>query len=219
MPTIVPLPFDPRIISLSVERDAQRAPGMHLGTILRDRLATAGIKRAGSKAMTAGEQHLTFEKGFLWERAVYEYLQSPEAIQQEFDFWIENHLAVLADDAIRAGNGALVRPGECQMDGIWMTPDAANLKLWHIEEWKATCIKSFGFKIPDRKPEWLWQCAAYARYYHMTRAVIRVLHHGQVPPVVNQFVIDWTQDEIETNWQQILQHYEFMKSRDKNASL
>jgi hypothetical protein len=206
------MPFDHSFISLSLERDAQRSPGLHLSTILRDMRVSAGIERGSNKPETDGgrAKHLTFEQGFLWERMAGEYIASPENRSREWEQFVEKHLDQLTEDAINRSEGDLVRPGECIMDGIYMTPDGVNLKLWHLEEWKATAIRKDNLDIKSRRPEWLWQVMAYMRFYRMHRAVIRVWHYGQYPPDVSQKVIDVSDDEIDQNWNAILTHREYM---------
>jgi hypothetical protein len=215
MPTITELKFDPKFISLSAERDAKRSPGIHLSTILKDMLLTAGIQRFKSTAprgVITDEQHLTFESGFLWERMVSEYIASPENQQIEFDRWATKHLAQLTTDAIEQSGGALVRPGECQMDGIYMTPDAANMKLWHLEEWKATSLAPCGPKIFTKRIEWLWQGASYCRFYGMTRCIYRVWH---LPRTVVQLAVEWSTNEIESEWAKVLEHHKLMRDEGR----
>lgn len=198
MPEIKRIPFDELSIDLSPEKDRMRSPGIHLSSIIKDMLRTAGINRSGrgGSGNNAGSQHLTFEKGFLWERI------------------IEWALRAQMDVDANAAPDDLVRPGEVFMDGIYMTPDAINVREQQVEEWKSTGIRAKDFDIIARRIEWLWQGAAYARYFGFTKVVFRVWHHVDMPPVVSQFEIEWTPEEVEENWQRILDHYEFMKRRD-----
>jgi hypothetical protein len=198
MPIITPVSFDPLTINLSPERDRIRTPGIHLTAITKDMLLTSGINRAGRSQMSQQEQHLTFEKGFLWERIIEAALQA----QMEVD--------------MEASPYDLIRPGEVQMDGIYMTPDAINIRRNCVEEWKSTAMRSANFDIPTRRIEWLWQAGAYARYFGMTKATFRVWHHAEMPPVVTQFDVEWTPQEIEDNWRRILDHYQFMLARQTN---
>lgn len=198
MPIIKSLEFDPLTINLSPERDKIRTPAIHLSSIIKDMMLTSGINRAGNGPQSSpSEQHLIFEKGFLWERMIEVALQGQMEVDQ---------LANPSD---------LIRPGEVCMDGIYMTPDAINVRLGHVEEWKATGIRSAKFDIPTRRLEWLWQAGAYARFFGFTRAVIRVWHHMEMPPAVTQWDIEWTDQEIEQNWQRIKDHYEYMKTRGR----
>lgn len=212
MPVISELPFDHSYVSLSVERDAKRSPGIHLSTILKDYMVTAGVNRKAGKDFTKIEQHLLFEQGFLWERLVKEYTDSDEYRQYEWDRFVELGLKPILDD--EAGSGYIIRPGEQQMDGVYLTPDGINLKLFFYEEWKATKISPKRLNresLPTIKPEWILQCAANCRVFKMTRAMIRVWHYGELPPLVQQFVVDWTAEEIEDAWKRILDHLQFMQ--------
>ena len=219
-PTVTEIPFDHKIVSLSVERDALRSPGVHLSHITKDMLITAGVKRFRESKKgaeeAAKEQHYTFEQGFLWERLVTDYIQTPYYQAQEWDWYVKRGLTQLVDDAIQGSGGTILRPGEVVMDGIAMTPDAINQRLFHLEEWKSTSIRSDGFDIAKRRVEWLWQVAAYARYFNMTRAIIRVWFYGEFPPTVKNFVIEFSTADIEENWTNILNHWNYMKSRGQS---
>lgn len=197
---ITPLTFDVLKISLSPEKDKIRSPGVHLTHITKDMLLSSGISRKGKgKPMSEGEQHLTFEKGFLWERIA----------EQAIKCQLEND--------IEGGSGFLVRPGECEKDGIFLTPDAINLKSWHLEEWKSTGMRSAGFSIPDRRPEWLWQAMAYCGVFGMNRVIFRIWHHSEMPPNVTAFQIDFETAEVDINWRRILDHWAYMQRRDAAA--
>lgn len=214
MPEITYLPFDSSFISLSEEREAKRSPGMHLTGILRDMRITAGVEKA-YKQMPEADQHMMFEQGFLWERLVKEYIDSPENKQTEWDHFVKSGLVQLTEDALIASNGDLSRPGECMLDGVAMTPDAVNLRLWHVEEWKATSVRKKNFSIKLHRPQWIPQIAAYCKFFHMNRGVLRIWHYGEMPtPEPTQMVIQWSDEELDANWDQILTHYEHMKKRD-----
>lgn len=216
---ITPLAFDPRCISMSVERDALRSPGIHLSSILKDRLITAGIERRvkGSKPFTPQEQHLIFERGFLWERMVAEFVETEEWLKLQIEEAAHKHLkAGIAEITTQDPARVLVRPGECCLDGIYMTPDALNMSEYAIEEWKATAIRYKGFDVQARRMEWLWQAAAYAHVFGMTKAIIRVWHVSD--NVLNSMKIEWTPEEVRENWQQILEHYQYMLRRKQGAA-
>lgn len=211
MPVLTELPFDPRVINLSVERDAHRNPGLHLSTVIKDRLITAGIERKiKGRPLTPEEQHLLFQRGYLWERMVEEFCSTQE--------WVERQLEVSASKHFNAGqgeldqDGCLVRPGECLLDGIYMTPDAIDIKRLWVEEWKATAIRAKGFSIAERRPEWLWQAASYAAVFGMTTTVFRVWHVSD--NCITSVRYDWTEEEIRSNWNDILIHKKYMEDRD-----
>lgn len=218
MPTITELPFDASVVSLSYERDAIRSSGLHLSTIIKDMMITAGVaKKYKGRDFLPQELHLLFEQGFLWENLVKGYIESTENQCIEWDRFVATGLSPQIAQEIAKSEGTLVRPGECCLDGIYMTPDAINLKLWHVEEWKATSLRSQGFSIAAKRPEWLYQIAGYAKYYGMTKAILRVWHSGQVPPTVKQWILEFSTQEIEDNWDKIRQHRDFMVSRKKGA--
>lgn len=214
MPTISPLPFDVKAIGLSAERNAKRSPGVHLTSITKDMMVTAGIKRKYRTPLTDDQQHLVFENGFLWENAVAEYIQTPENQQIEIDNWISKYgLEEQRRKELEEASGAIIRPGECSLDGIYMTPDAINVKLFYIHEWKATSIRVKNFSIPTRRVDWIWQVGAYCKVFGMTRGIIRVWHSADFPQQVTQWVLDYTQKEIDDNWNAIKTHLRIMQER------
>lgn len=200
MPTFKNIPFDYGSLSLSPERDKVRSPGLHLSDIIKHRLSSYGIDRAGKGKFSLNQKHMLFEQGFLWERIIE---------------------LVLNYYQVEDSNGELVRPGEVMMDGIAATPDAINIVWWHLEEWKTTYIREKnmvktlpdGSKIVDIervKPEWLWQAMAYCRLFGMTRVIFRIWFWGDLPARVWQVQIDFTEAEIEQNWQMILNQRDYM---------
>jgi hypothetical protein len=196
MPLITPIPFDWKSIALSPEKHAVRSPGVHLTDITKDMLRCAGISRGGKgKPFSPEDQHMLFESGFLWERM------------------IAFILTVAHEEANGSNELLLLRPGEQMMDGVALTPDAINIPTWCIEEWKATAMRSKGFDIQSKRPEWLWQAGAYCRVFGMRKAIFRIWHHGELPHTVTQLLVEWTQQEIEDNWFKILDHWKYMKER------
>ena len=214
MPTITPVPFNPSAISMSVERDALRSPGIHLSSIIKDMLVAAGIGRQmKGRPLTKSEQHLIFQRGFLWERMVSEYLESEEWIKRQQDELASKHMAIGVAEVSPMSAIRLVRPGECILDGIYMTPDALNMTDYCVEEWKATAIRAKGFSIEDRRPEWLWQAGSYAHVFGMTEAIIRIWHVSD--NIIQGHKIVWTPEEIRDNWSRIRDHWDHMQDRKK----
>lgn len=210
MPTCTPVSFNPLSISMSVERDAKRSPGIHLSSIIKDMLITAGVERkVKGRALTREEQHLIFQRGFLWERMVAEFVETEEWLKREVEGAASRHLTA----GVAELPSTLVRPGECALDGIYMTPDALNMTEYAIEEWKATAMRFRGFSIEERRPEWLWQAGAYAAIFGMTKTIIRVWHVSD--NVLNSLLFTWTPEEIRENWSRIKGHYEYMQERQR----
>lgn len=217
MVRVTKVDFDVQFIRMSVERDLKRSPCIHLSTILRDRKQTLGIAKKFAPQSPA-QQHLTFQSGFLWERLVHEYCDSDEGKAADWDAFVTRHLDQITQDAVDQKPDYIVRPGEQMLDGIAMTPDAVNYRLGAIEEWKATAIRPNNLDIENKKPEWLWSTMGYCKAMNLQRGIIRVWHYGQYPQAVSQFVYDWEQDEIDRNWGQVLEHWEYMQRRDKKSA-
>lgn len=209
MPVIESIQFDPKSLNLSVERDAKRSPGIHLSSIIKDRLITAGVERRvkGAVPFTPEEQHLIFERGFLWERMVAEYVETDEWVHRQIDALASKHFAA----GVLETNKTLVRPGESVRDGIYMTADALNMHEYAVEEWKATGLRFRKFGIEARRQEWLWQACSYAGVFGMTKAIFRIWHVND--NIINSLRVVWTEEEIAENWRQMLEHREFMKQR------
>lgn len=213
MPKLTTVPFKAESINLSVERDAKRSKGIHLSTIIKDRLITAGVgRKTVGREFTKEEQHLIFQRGFLWERMVKEFCDHENWLRRQIEESASKHLALgqaeLPSD--------LIRPGECMLDGIYMTPDAIDMKNYWVEEWKATAIRYKNFNIEDRRFEWLWQAGAYAKVFGMTKAVIRVWHVSD--NIINPVLVEWTEEEINKNWLEIREHYAHMRERQRDLS-
>jgi hypothetical protein len=181
-----------------------------LSTIIKDRLITAGIERATKgKPFTKEEQHLLFERGFLWERMVKEFCETEDWIKLQIEQSASHHFAA---GVLELPQNSLLRPGECQLDGIYMTPDAIHITDFRVEEWKATAMRAKNFDIEQRRPEWLWQAAAYANIFGMTKAMFRIWHVSE--NVISSLLVEWEKDEVVEEWRRIKDHYQTMKERN-----
>jgi hypothetical protein len=201
MPVLIDVPFDYNTLSLSPEKDSIRSAGLHLTDITKHRLLSYGINRAGKANYDSPQKKMIFEQGFLWERIIAYILN-----QYQVDL----------------SGGELVRPGEDEIDGIFLTPDAINIIHWRLEEWKSTYIReknmiklfadgSSVVDIETHKPEWLWQAMAYCKLYGMTEAFFRIWFWGDMPAKVRQVLVQFTPAEVEKNWSMIIQHRKYMQ--------
>jgi hypothetical protein len=212
---ITKIEFNPKALSISVERDAYRSPSIHLSSIIKDRLITAGIERKvkNGKPFTPEEQHLVFERGFLWERMVAEYVEMDEWLKRQTDELASKHFSLAMAEV---DNRILVRPGECCLDGVYMTPDALNMQECAVEEWKATGLRYYNFDIYSKRPEWLWQVGAYTYIFGFNKSIIRIWHVSE--NVLNSMLIEWEDGELKRNWDDLMVHYKFMRDRDEQRS-
>ena len=213
MAVITKIPFNSHTVNISVERFAKRSAGIHLSSIIKDRLITAGIERkTKGKPFTPEEQHLLFQRGFLWERMVSEFVETEEWLQHQLEMSSAHHFAEGQLEVDTLVDKQLIRPGECMLDGVYMTPDAIHIGDFRVEEWKCTAMRAKGFDIEARRPEWLWQGAAYAKVFGMTKAFFRIWHINDNK--IEPWLVEWTQEEVDTNWARLLEHYQIMRDRD-----
>lgn len=127
----------------------------------------------------------------------------------------------------RRTEGNIVQPGELELDGLAGNPDGLNLDEEANEEYKHTW-KSMA-KMPQFRvefAEWDWQMRAYL---HMERS-LGLLPYGQIAksilivrwvngdyrstgyrPVDKAYNIEYSADEIESNWRMITQHRDWMR--------
>jgi hypothetical protein len=112
----------------------------------------------------------------------------------------------------------LLHPGEIVCDGIAMSPDGIDVVDGLLEEWKFT-FKS-ATKRPDNGdfPTWICQIKSYCRALEFTKCRLRVMHirgsyykpleDGKVAdgPIVRTWLLEFSQEELDQNWSNILQH-------------
>jgi len=139
---------------------------------------------------------LQFEKGYLWEVAL----------------------------SMAFGEKATTRPGEVELDGIIGSPDGilcrGDIKkrgsILLIEEYKCTALSAES--TPANNWKWLMQVKGYCKMLGVRKCVFRVLHHVAIMRDPANAYAPWelvfTQDEIDENWQAILNHKKVMEARD-----
>jgi hypothetical protein len=181
----------------------RRSSGLHLGEVLRDLENSVGKnknKRPHRSMLSKGDQDVGFrymEVGFIWEVLV-EHV------------WKERRML---KDA-----GKLIRQGEIERDGIYMTPDALTVDDWVLQEYKATWRSSRRADpiegIFDEFVTWGRQIKAYCAALGTEKASLMVLfvNGNWAPPVpqTRRFDIQFSQRELESNWQMLLQHRDRM---------
>jgi hypothetical protein len=190
LPEIIEIPFDYTTLSLSEEDEFRtRSPGLHLTDVTKDMLLTSGIKRGGGKTLAPEDQKMLFEAGFLWERMISRNLQAQ------------------MNREIAGSSGALVRTGEyVDSSGIIATPDAIDTKNWHLEEWKATAIRSWNLDIQTDRPEWLWTTGFHCHFFGMNSVVFRIWHYQEMPHKIKQYKVTFYPGEITSNYDRIINH-------------
>jgi len=137
-----------------------------------------------------------FEKGYLWEVAL----------------------------SMAFGEKAAMRPSECFLDGIAGSPDGVvwnrsppgNTERVAIEEYKCTALSAES--TPASNWKWLMQTKGYCKMLGVRKCIFRVLHHVAIMRDPANAYAPWelvfTQDELDENWQAILNHKRVMEVRD-----
>lgn len=121
--------------------------------------------------------------------------------------------------------GVVDHPGEMEVDGIYMSPDGESIAtvfmdkaISVIHECKATykSTKTVG----DLTKQWMWlaQIMAYCKGANTTTAMLHVLflcgdYKFPITPQLRCWKIEFTQDEIDTNWE-LLRNYMYNKLRE-----
>ena len=129
------------------------------------------------------KDRMQFEKGYLWE----------VALSRAF------------------GEKAAVRIGEVELDGITGSPDGIDTdgNELIVEEYKCTDVSPN--KTPADMWRWMVQTKGYCKMLGTTKCVFRVLHLRQGERVYKPWEIEFTQAELDENWESILNYAKTMK--------
>jgi len=143
--------------------------------------------------VTSGEPHdndtrMQWEKGYRWEKIL----------------------------TLGFGEDAAIRIGEVVLDGIAMSPDGV---AYHdpaqlipiVEEYK--CTSKSSLKSPTDNWKWMMQVKGYCKALGSTKCIFRILHVRDFIPVYAPWELVFTQDELDENWQAILNHKRVMEAR------
>lgn len=158
-----------------------RAEGLHLTQIIG--YINDQINPYTGKGFLNPE--LTMEAGFIWERAL--------------------------ENAFGERIGKRLNDLEC--DGIFCNPDGLGYdpldgKTPAVEEYKCTWRSMK--RCPTEDMKWMMQVKAYCHVLGTTVAVMHVLYlmgdYKGSGPQGRTFRIEYTQEEIDDNWQVILDH-------------
>lgn len=138
-----------------------------------------------SEGELSDETRMQFEKGWLWEEAL----------------------------SLAFGQKAAARPEPLYVDGIWGSPDGIRYddpaKLIPIvEEYKCTAVRSD--KSPADMWRWMMQVKGYCKMVGAFKCVFRILHLEFVP-VYKVWEIEFTQRELDENWEAIMNQAKFMR--------
>jgi hypothetical protein len=164
-----------------------RTPGIHVSGIIRQLAVQHGLLKGELEQETMDLIRLTrFVCGYAWED------------------WIAKRIPNL-----------IHQPGECELDGVWMSPDGLVVDESGItlHEMKFTTTSS-ARPIQDRTM-WLWQCMSYLAGLSKKfgeRVTVAVIHPLYVNgdyrerryPIYQPVRLEFEWAEIEANWELML---------------
>lgn len=189
---ITELPVSTEVLLRPGPDDRPRSAGVHVSEIIRDISNTVihkGQRRKfdelsdNEKARMGG--YVT--GGFAWERVLERSLSDAFA------------------------DGSLIRPGEFTVDNIHCTPDLLDLARQILVEWKCTWRSSRRCeRIEEDFWEWFVQIKAYLRCVCLLQAELCVYFvngdYRDSGPQVKIFFLEFTQREIDENWNMLFNH-------------
>ena len=174
----------------------ERSTGLHASQIWEDLDRKLNTKGRTPMELAKLEEYGTI--GFVWERV------------------LEN---VLAELTVDSNPSRYLRPGEQQMDGVYMTPDyvdtdfAGDETCWlGVEEWKVRwCSVNKGDDLEKNFWKILVQIKAYCRVMVTLRARLRILFivgnwRDDITPKLRTWELEFTQRELDENWSMLIGH-------------
>lgn len=178
-----------------------RSDGWHLSEIIRDLMNRTVFKNkrqdfAKLRPEDQKQAVLRWEVGFIWEVIVENvYRQRMQA---------------------RRSAHGVVRQSEMTVEGVHMTPDGWRVEDDVEEEYKATWKSSVKLDAFEEEFfEWLVQNRAYCRALRTNRSEFFILfvngdYRGSGPQS-KKVEVEYTQRELDENWQMILNHKALME--------
>jgi len=159
-----------------------RSKGLHLGQIIDD------VEQLLYPRKTSWEGEEAMALGFIWERVLgYSFIQG--------------HL----------NTGRIVRPGELQLDGVYLTPDGYDTQDHVLEEWK--CAWKSSNTDPESKKFWRYwtQVKSYCLALKTNKARLRVLfvngdYKFKKGPVTKCWEAEFSDRELKDNWSMLTNH-------------
>lgn len=175
-----------------------RSPGVHVSTIVYYLYRTV-FKPAPEDAPETEAELLAklcqFEKGFTWERAL--------------ELAFRDRMAIRVDEIER--DGIIGSPDGLKHGLAEVEPFIVDEPVLWLEEYKCT-TKSAGRELSEEK-DWLWITAtkAYCKLAGTRYCRFKIMHlcgdyKGARGPVFKVTEIEYTQEEIDSNWNMLVNH-------------
>jgi len=187
----IPCELDPKVFS-----DADtRSPGLHLSNVTRPLGNALGMTDYGDNDptdFTKDPLRTRVALGFIWEN------------------FIE---AEMCRVSIRDSDGSIFRPPEIERDGIACSPDAFDINLPGIREYKCTS-KSSRHGVDDDVKHWAWwtQIKSYCHVLEVDRCILQVMwlssdYDKKDPgPEMKAYRSEFTERELKENWDMVVKY-------------
>jgi len=177
-----------------------RSPGLHLTDVIKDLMVVSGLNKK-NEANTWSRQP-TMNAGFIWEEVI-------------FTHWEETLSAALAK--LMGRKLSWYQTGELECGGIHLTPDGLDVSNtpWILQE--AKCTWKSAKNSPVDNWSYIVQAKAYCMALNIDRVMFHILHlmgdYKGSGPIYKPWLILFQPHEIAENWEMIMNHAEYMRSR------
>ena len=162
-------------LQVSQEQSGSRTPGIHVSSIIRHLVTTAGLQKDND--FTENDLDHYALVGRLWEQMLADVYYTKPRYE---------------------------RVGEIELDGIIGSPDAVDLTDYGVEEMKVTWGSARDFENRIKFRLYRWQVAAYCNMLGTLRARLTVLHlNGDYRPPLpcgKEYFLLFTPGELRDNW-------------------
>ncbi len=188
-----------------------RSAGVHVSSIIRCIATETGIL----KAEWAEELSLTDAREITDKVAI---LRISIGLA-----WEEHYIPLLAE--------VIDHPGEMEVDGVYMTHDGESVSVVASERGDRLVLKVHEVKatykstktVGNLEGQWMWlaQVKAYCQGLGTRFAVIHVLflcgdYKFPIKPVLKVWELEFTQDEIDDNWNLLRDYKEHLEAQIKD---
>jgi len=167
-----------------------RTPGLHLSDVLRDLGNTLGMTDYRDDTdFSQDPVRAAVSLGFIWENFISTQLR---------------------DTAEKYASGLIFRPPEIERDGIICSPDAFDMTLPGLREFKCTS-KSSRTDIRDEVKFWSWwmQIKCYCHVLEIDQAILQVFWlstNWDPGHSIRAYHAKFGQTELNEAWSQVVKH-------------
>ena len=175
-----------------------RSVGLHLTDIIKDLMVVSGMAQGNQ----TWSRQPTMNAGFIWEEVI-------------FANWEE----VMSDALAKLMGRKLswYQTGEINYGSIYLTPDGLDVASvpWILQEAKCTWKSSKNSPVDNWR--YMVQAKSYCMALNIDRVMFHILHlmgdYKGSGPCYRPWLITFQPHELVENWQMILNHAEYMRSK------